>query len=101
MLLAVDVHEDLALEHVDRLVQVGMHVQGRRLAANHAVLPHRERAARLRRGGLHREYPATGEPEAFAFVSLPDHGNSVAHLRLLAGDNMGLWCPWILEYHYG
>jgi len=47
VLLTVDVHAHLAVEHVDRLVEVGMAVKRRRLAANDAVLDQGEGATGL------------------------------------------------------
>jgi len=79
VLLALDVHKQLTLEHVDCLVLVRVAVQRRHLSVRHAVLEHDERAPGLRGGRLPREYPAAGEPHLLALVGLSDDGCRVAH----------------------
>jgi len=74
VLLAVQMHEDLALEHVHRLVGVGMGVQGRHLALLHPVLEEQERPARLLGPDLPGVHTPAREPAALAFGSRPDKG---------------------------
>ncbi len=47
VLFAIGMDEDLAFEDVDRLLEGGVVVQRRRLAAQHVVFPERDRAVGL------------------------------------------------------
>ena len=49
---ALDVHDNLAFEHVEHLVGVGVGVEGRHLALLHVVFEEEEGAVRLLGGGL-------------------------------------------------
>jgi hypothetical protein len=73
------VHEDLALEQVERLVGLGMDVQRRDLPLLEVVLEHDERAAGLCAGDLPGEGPAAAEPELFALTLLPDRCAQCLH----------------------
>jgi hypothetical protein len=62
VVLAVHVHEDLAVKHDHGLVGVRVGVQRRGLAPLHAVLEQQERAVRFLRGGLPGVEAAAVEP---------------------------------------
>jgi len=69
VLLAFDVHDDLAFEHVERFVRVGMGVKGRHLALGHMILEAQERAVRLLGTGLPRVKATAEEPPLLAFTT--------------------------------
>src|SRR5579864_8948862 len=88
MLLAVQVHENLAVEDVHRLVGGGVGVQRRHLALFERVLEQGERTACLVRGGFPEVYASAGEPAPLACVGVfndREGGASRGHgVRLLS-----------------
>jgi hypothetical protein len=72
----VEVHEDLALEHVHRLVRLGVGMQRRHLPLLHPVLEEEEGAVGLRRPDLPGVVAAAEEPATLAVVvRTDDRGN--------------------------
>src|SRR3954468_24386583 len=71
MLCAVEMDDDLPLEHVHRLVRVGMGVQWRQLAPLQLHLEQQERAAGLFGRRLPRVHPAAVEPASLATLPGP------------------------------
>jgi hypothetical protein len=76
---AVDVHQDLALEHVQGLVLVGVDVQGCGLALRHEILEQQKRAGGFFGAGLHCEHPATPEAEVLSLSVSAHDRNGTAH----------------------
>src|SRR5207253_6172799 len=63
ILLTLQVQEDLAVQHVDRLVRLGMRMQRGHLASRHHVLEQQERATGLAAARLPRVDAAAVEPQ--------------------------------------
>src|SRR5205809_800627 len=83
LLPVADLHENLALEHVERLVLVGMAMQRRHLPLGHRVLEQEESTPGLLGGGLPRMGAAAVEPALLAVAVGPDdHTRSVHAARL-------------------
>ena len=76
VLCAVEVHQELALEHDHRLVGVRMVVQRRDLALIHPVLEQQERAAGLLGGRLPDVQTAAEEPASLSLVAGIGRGTS-------------------------
>lgn len=83
VVLAIDVSEDLAVEHVDELIGDRMYVQRSGLTLDHSVLEHGQASAGLLRGHLHREDAAAGKPELLPLTFLQKYGYRCAHRDLL------------------
>jgi hypothetical protein len=62
MFLAIGVDDDLALQYIERLVRVGVRVEGCHLALRHVVFKKQERTVRLVGGGFPRVEAATEKP---------------------------------------
>ena len=77
LLVAVDVHVELALEHVDRFVGLGVAVPRRHLPFRQLVLEEEEGTVALLRRDLPRVEAAAGEPASVAFAGLAHQSASL------------------------
>jgi hypothetical protein len=81
VLLTLDVEQDLAFDDVHRLVDVGVIVHGRDLAALELILEHQDRVVGLLRQRLPDVEPSAEEPPPLAVVL-------VAHDRFRHGVSL-------------
>ena len=72
-LVAVDVHVELALEHVDRLVGLGVAMPRRHLPIRQLVLEEEEGTIAVLGRDLPGVHAAPGEPALVAFAGLAHH----------------------------
>lgn len=72
----------LSIEHVERLVLVGVDMQGRGFAALRVLLEQQERPIRLLAHGLENQKVAV-EPQEFALLIGEHDGGGTAHQNLL------------------
>jgi hypothetical protein len=70
VVLPVDMHQDLAVQHVEELVLIGMDMEGRRLPLRQMVLEQHESAIGLLGARLPRMHAAAVEPKALTLPSL-------------------------------
>jgi len=99
MILSINVHKDLAVQHVQHLVLVDVEVQRRCLALQHVVLKEHQRAGRLLRARLPRMDAAAVEPEALALPVVTNDRDCRAHVippcdrfaHVLSAHGVPLW----------
>lgn len=83
ILAPLDVHQDLSVEHVQRLILIDMCVQGGGLALCQEVLEQDERPRGLIGGRLPRMHAATVEPAVLTLPVIADYRHSRIHCILL------------------
>ena len=84
VLRAVDVQQDFALQHVERLVGVGVPMERRHLSRVKIIFEEQERATGLLRSGLPGVPAAAAEPALFPFAVRPDRDLDCLHVGSLS-----------------